>query len=105
MVVSIFQTSYNKDGISVMHPGYVIVSLLKQSISFFFEIMHQPYQFVLKQTKNRFLKLLLQETSMLNPLPDDKISDWSKLRQIADDNLKCNKMNKWAMTALYLSTG
>ena len=24
-----------------------------------------------------------------HPLPDDKISDWSKLRQIADDILKC----------------
>ena len=23
-----------------------------------------------------------------NPLPDDKIVDWSKLKQIADDNLK-----------------
>ena len=23
------------------------------------------------------------------PLPDDKISDWSKLKQIADDILKC----------------
>ena len=25
---------------------------------------------------------------MLNPLPDDKISDWSKLKQIAVDILK-----------------
>ena len=25
----------------------------------------------------------------INPLPDDKISDWSKLLQIADDILKC----------------
>ena len=25
----------------------------------------------------------------LNPLPDDKILDWSKLKQIADDILKC----------------
>ena len=24
-----------------------------------------------------------------NPLPDDKILDWSKLKQIADDFLKC----------------
>ena len=24
-----------------------------------------------------------------NPLPDDKILDWSKLNQIADDILKC----------------
>ena len=25
----------------------------------------------------------------LNPLPDDKIIDWSKFKQIADDILKC----------------
>ena len=25
---------------------------------------------------------------VLNPLPDDKILDWSKLKQIADDILK-----------------
>ena len=26
----------------------------------------------------------------INQLPDDKILDWSKLKQIADDILKCN---------------
>ena len=26
---------------------------------------------------------------MFNPLPDDKILDWSKLKQIADVILKC----------------
>ena len=25
----------------------------------------------------------------INPLPDDKILDWSKLKQIADEILKC----------------
>ena len=25
----------------------------------------------------------------ISPLPDDKILDWSKLKQIADDILKC----------------
>ena len=25
----------------------------------------------------------------INPLPDDKILDWSRLKQIADDILKC----------------
>ena len=25
----------------------------------------------------------------VNPLPDDKILDWSKLKQIADNILKC----------------
>ena len=29
------------------------------------------------------------ETQSFNPLPDDKILDWSKLKQIADDILKC----------------
>ena len=27
---------------------------------------------------------------MFNPLPDDKMLDWSKLIQIADNILKCN---------------
>ena len=27
--------------------------------------------------------------TILNPLPDDKILEWSKLKQIADDILKC----------------
>ena len=27
--------------------------------------------------------------SFSNPIPDDKILDWSKLKQIADDILKC----------------
>ena len=27
--------------------------------------------------------------SGINPLPDDKILDWSKLKQIADDILNC----------------
>ena len=26
---------------------------------------------------------------LFNPLPDDKILDWTKLKQIADDILKC----------------
>ena len=26
-----------------------------------------------------------------NPLPDDKVLDWSKIKQIADDILKCKK--------------
>ena len=30
----------------------------------------------------------------LNPLPDDKILDWSKLKQIADDILKCIQNEK-----------
>ena len=30
----------------------------------------------------------------LNPLPDEKILDWSKLKEIADDNLKCIESEK-----------
>ena len=29
-----------------------------------------------------------KERKLLNPLPDNKILDWSKLKQIADDILK-----------------
>ena len=35
----------------------------------------------------KFKKILLQE--WINQLPDDKILDWSKLKQIADNILKC----------------
>ena len=28
-------------------------------------------------------------TFEVNPLPDDKFLDWSKLKQVADDILKC----------------
>ena len=31
---------------------------------------------------------LEESANSLNPLPDDKISDWSKLKQTADDILK-----------------
>ena len=34
----------------------------------------------------RFCNLLVRS---LNTLPDDKISDWSKFKQIADDVLDC----------------
>ena len=30
-----------------------------------------------------------KQKKMLNPLPDDKILNWSKLKQIADDILNC----------------
>ena len=38
-----------------------------------------------------FLQCLvfLEALFAFNPLPDDKILDWSKLKQIADDILKC----------------
>ena len=32
--------------------------------------------------------------SPFNPLPDDKILDWSKLKQIADDISKCIRNEK-----------
>ena len=31
---------------------------------------------------------------MFNPLPDDKILDWSKLKQFADDNFKFDENNR-----------
>ena len=31
----------------------------------------------------------LVDGMVFNPLPDDKILDWSKFKQIADDILKC----------------
>ena len=33
--------------------------------------------------------LLLKEKILVNPLLDDKILDWSKVKQTADDILKC----------------
>ena len=33
-------------------------------------------------------KILKNPTLYLNPLPDDKILDWSKLQQSADDNFE-----------------
>ena len=35
-----------------------------------------------------------KKKSTFNPLPDDKILDWSKLKQIADDILKCIENGK-----------
>ena len=32
---------------------------------------------------------LYYQNTRLNPLPDNKILDWSKLKQIADEILKC----------------
>ena len=34
-------------------------------------------------------KLGLYSPTILNPLPDNKILDWSKMKQIADNILKC----------------
>ena len=34
-------------------------------------------------------RCLITLGEIINPLPDDKILDWSKLEQIADNNLKC----------------
>ena len=39
------------------------------------------------QHYQHFLPFFFLKT--VNPLPDDKILDWSKLKQIADDILKC----------------
>ena len=42
-----------------------------------------PQCFLLNQ------KILSPFVNMVNPLPGDKILDWSKLKQIADDILEC----------------
>ena len=38
-------------------------------------------------------------TELFNPLPNDKIFDWSKLKEFADDNFKFHengrKLSKW----------
>ena len=44
--------------------------------------------------------IIAHHTSLsFNPLPDDKILDWSKLKQFADDNFKFDenstKFSKW----------
>ena len=33
--------------------------------------------------------MFIEHRGKLNPLADDKILDWSKLKQIADNILKC----------------
>ena len=39
-------------------------------------------------TKHTLISPILCNTLHLNPLPDDKISDWSKLKQSADNNFE-----------------
>ena len=36
-----------------------------------------------------------QECDSINPLPDDKILDWSKLKQIEDDILTLSQTTKF----------
>ena len=42
---------------------------------------------------------------VVNPLPDDKILDWSKLKQSVDDNLKFyennRKFSKWIENTVF----
>ena len=40
------------------------------------------------------IRIVVQLLKPFNPLPDDKIFDRSKLKQIADDILKCIKNGK-----------
>ena len=46
----------------------------------------------------------LESFFFFNPLPDDKILDWSKLKQSADDNFKFDensrKFSKWVENAV-----
>ena len=39
--------------------------------------------------QNCYRSIFCQRIILLNPLPDDKILDWSKLKQITDDIPKC----------------
>ena len=39
------------------------------------------------------------------PLPNDKISDWSKLKAFADDKLKVVKMNKFVLDRVEKKAG
>ena len=42
-----------------------------------------------KELKKKSVKYVDLVQSEFNPFPDDKILDWSKLKQIADDIIKC----------------
>ena len=47
-----------------------------------------------ESTHVQFLLLLQRFNTTLNPLPDKKNLDWSKLKEIADDILKCIENEK-----------
>ena len=49
------------------------------------------WQLLLKKAKIKVKAYI----AILNPLPDDKILEWSKLKQIADDILKCISNEKY----------
>ena len=42
-----------------------------------------------EQNVSAVRKILILIWVHINPLPDDKILDWSKLKQLPDDILKC----------------
>ena len=46
-------------------------------------------QWIKKKNAGQTLSLVKMSSIMFNPIPDDKILDWSKLKQIADDIFKC----------------
>ena len=47
-----------------------------------------------KKTRFQAVKYRFQAEINFNPLPDDKILDWSKLKQFADDNFKFNENSR-----------
>ena len=55
-------------------------ALAKENVTHVFDVLYKVihYQY-----------LILSQVSFLKQLPDDKILDWSKLKQIADNILKC----------------
>ena len=55
-------------------------ALAKENLTHVFDVLYKVihYQY-----------LILYQVSFLKQLPDDKILDWSKLKQIVDNILKC----------------
>ena len=53
-------------------------------------IVFDTYFFVILYFKKMRIENIEERNKMLvNPLPDNKISDWSKSKQIANNILKC----------------
>ena len=52
----------------------------------------KPFQINERKKKEKMLvtnNVFYHMKNILNPLPDNKILDWSKLKQITDDILQC----------------
>ena len=67
----------------LIFPGLKFYPLLDKTL---FTILYEYKSLVYVNAKSKFI---LSNDDMINPLPDDKILDWSKLEQITDDILRC----------------